>query len=214
MNSTKKQSLLSNKCFDETTEALATMFFGCNLKFNLVESPLFLKFVKCLNPHYTPPKVDKLKGPILESFHGVLRTKLWKDNVRKGTIMIDGWKNKSDNSKQVAVMIKPRHEKEIFLKSFDFSSTPENHIELLKVISESEKIAKHEFNVIADSFISDNAKNVRKAGIESSLIDYGCLAHIGNLYFNDIRNEKIYKRVHEVMVAFRQPQLESQVSIL
>lgn len=199
---------------EDITEALAAMVFGCNLKFNLVDSPFFKRFVHCLNPTYKTPGADKLKNTILDRFYANLQSKLRKDTPRKGTILIDGWKNKSSNTKQVAVMIKPRNEKEIFLTSFDYSSTSENHQELLKSVEEAGKVSIECYNVVADSIVTDNAANVIKTGQQPSLINYGCIAHVGNLYFKDVRDEKIYKKVHEVMVAFRHSQLESEVNII
>lgn len=193
------------------TESLAELFFGCNLKFSLIESTLFKKFVKLLNPQYKLPCVETLKTTLLDKTYESLRSQHLSRDQRKGTLQFDGWKNKSNHTQQVAVIVKPRNEKEVFVKSYDYTQVSENHEELLKSIQDASSIALNSFNIVVDSIVSDNAKNVRKAAKETGLINYGCFAHIGNLYLNDIRDVEIYEKVHDVMVAFKHTELQSKV---
>lgn len=128
--------------------------------------------------------------------------------------MIDGWKNKSNNTKQVSVMIKPRFQKEIFVKAFDFSTKSENAEALLETVNKSTDIALEKFNIRSYSFISDHAAAELKAGEDSALINYGCFAHAGNLYIKDVRDKFICLDVRDIMVIFRHPQMESKLKLL
>lgn len=197
----------------DINKALAKMCFGCNLPFSFVDSIFFRDFVKLLNPNYIPPTSKTLKTTMLDETYEQLHLQNYMKERVKGTLMIDGWKNSSNNSKQVAVMVKPKDGKEIFVKSYDYSMKSENHQELLATIEDASKVALDNFNIEVDSFISDNAAPVKKTGQESGLIFYTCNAHTGNLFFKDVRDENVYSLVHELMVKFRHSQLETNVSL-
>ena len=87
----------------EVDDALALMFFGCNLPFSLVESTLFKHFVNLLNPNYKSPTRKTLSETLLDKIFQKLQIKQHKEDVRIGTVMLDGWKNSSNNTKQVKI---------------------------------------------------------------------------------------------------------------
>ena len=99
-------------------------------------------------------------------------------------------------------MVKPRN---------DFSTTAADHVKLLEVLDEAKEKAKVTFNIEIDSYVSDHAAAEKKTGEKSGLIHYGCYSHAGNLYLKDIKNNEIYRDVHEIMVVFRNASLESRL---
>lgn len=194
--------------------ALSKLFFGCNLPFSVVESQYFKDFLKTLNDEYVPPGAKRLKTTLLDSIYSKLRSNQASKLPRRGILMLDGWKNSSNNTKQVAVMVKPQFEKELFLKSFDFSSKSADHVALLEAVTEASTMSEKEFNIIPYAFCSDNAAAEVKTGKMSRLISYTCHSHTGNLYLKDIHNEELFSKVHEIMIQFRQSSLETQLKNL
>ena len=85
----------------EIDNALALMFYGCNLPFSFVESTLFKHFVDLLNPRYKPPTRKTLSETLLDKTFQKLQNDKHKVDARVGTVMLDGWKNSSNNTKQV-----------------------------------------------------------------------------------------------------------------
>lgn len=201
MNSTLKKKL---------DEALIDTFAGDNLPFSLVESPMFKKFLFLLNPAYKPPCRKTLATTLLD---GCVKRQALKHNTkpRNGTLMLDGWKNSSNNTKQVAVMVKPNGEDEIFLKTYNFSTSRATHGALLEVIDDASLIALEKYHVNITAYVSDHASAEKKAGEESGLIHYGCHAHAGNLFLKDVKNGSTYDKVHAINLKFRNPQLESRL---
>lgn len=191
---------------------LGMLFIGGSLPFNLVDSIYFKTFVNLLDPEYKIPCRQTLSTTIVEGIHnGItqsLKTSYGKSN---GTLMIDGWKNSSNNTKTVTAIIKLHSGKEIFVKSYNFSDIPENHLNLLEVVTESSRIAKELFDVTFNAMTTDNAANMIKTGKETNLIAYGCKAHAGNLYLNDVHDASLYAEVHKIMVLFKHTRLQANV---
>lgn len=75
------------------------------------------------------------------------------------------------------------------------------------------KIAEEKYNLIIDSSITDNDFTARKSGRDSMLIDFGCMAHGGNLFVKDVRNGLIFLDVHNIMVTFRDVQLQAKICL-
>lgn len=73
--------------------------------------------------------------------------------------------------------------------------------------------AEKTFNLKFDSSITDNDYTARKSARESMLIDYGCMAHGGNLFVKDVRNASIFQEVHNIMVTFRDVQLQAKICL-
>lgn len=151
-------------------DALGVMIFGCNLPFSLVDSQLFKNFVYLLDPSYNIPSSKTLKTTVLNRIFEKFSKYLKQENEAKGTLMVDGWKNKSSNSKTVTTMIKPRFAKEIFLKSYDFSMLSENHENILEMMEDSKTIAKQMHNIDLDSVCTDHIIIVTYIFLNSSEI--------------------------------------------
>lgn len=206
--------MLTSKRKAEIDTALAILFFGCNLPFNLVDSRYFKDFLETLNPEYVPPGVKRLKTTLLDSVYHKLRNNEASKTARRGTLMLDGWKNSANNTKQIAILIQPQFGDAIFLKSFDFSSKSADHIALLEAVIEACNLSEKELNIVPYAYCSDNAAAEVKTGKVSQLISYTCHAHTGNLYLKDIRDEGLFNKVHDIMVQFRQSTLETQLKSL
>lgn len=192
--------------------ALGMAFITGNLSFNLVDSEHFRKFVNLLDPSYKVPSRQTLSTTIVNLVHSKVTSSLKLSTRSKtGTLMIDGWKNSSNNTKTVTAVVKPYFGTEIFLKSYDFSAKPEDHLNLLEIVRDASDLSKRLYDIEVESFVSDNAANMLKTGRESNLISYGCKAHTGNLYLNDVFDKLLYAEVHEIMVTFRNVQLQSCV---
>lgn len=192
--------------------ALGMMIIGGSLSFNLIESEFFKKFVNLLDPAYKIPCRQTLSTTILNKVHEKISSALKpKGTEMQGTLMIDGWRNSVAKKNTVTARVKPAFAEEIFLKSYDFSAKSENHENLLEVIDDAGALAKQRNNVEVTSCVTDNASNMLKTGRESNLISYGCKAHTGNLYLNDVFDKLIYEQVHEIMVCFRKIHLQQCV---
>lgn len=192
--------------------ALGLLIIGGSLSFSVVETEVFKSFVKILNPSYQIPTRQTLSKTIVDKIQSKIIKAIKPQKINlKGTLMIDGWKNTSNNTKTVTAIVKPENCVEIFLKSYDFSSTSEDHQNLLNVVYDASKLSDELFGVKINSFVSDNAANMIKTGKESNLIAYGCKAHVGNLYVNDVFDKTIYNQVHEIMVQYRNTTLQQLV---
>ena len=189
--------------------ALGMLFIAGSLSFNLVESPVFKKFVSILDPTYDVPTRQTLSTTIIEKVKTKIQTTLKPRTSVTGTLMIDGWKNTSNNSKTVTVIVKPQNMDEIFLKSYDFSKLPESHSNLLPVVEDAVQLSHDLYGIEVTSYVSDNAANMLKTGKESNLISYGCKAHTGNLYVQDVFSKPLFNKVHEILVQFKNTTLQT-----
>lgn len=192
--------------------ALGMLIVGGSLSFKLVESEVFRQFVSCLDPTYNIPSRQTLSTTIVEKVKAkvVEAIKPYHKGI-KGTLMIDGWKNSSNNTKSVAAMVKPEGGEGFFLKSYDFSIKSEDHFNLGLVVEDAKCVSSSTYGINITSYVSDNAANMLKTGKESKLIAYGCKAHVGNLYVNDVFDRTVYDEVHEVLIQFRQTNLQNMI---
>jgi Protein of unknown function (DUF 659) len=194
---------------ETVNRTLGMFFFACNIPFSVVESPFFLKFVRSLDPDYNPPTSKTLKGTIMNKVFNEIKQLLTRSSLENGTLMLDGWKNSTTNTKTVTAIVKPRFEPEFFLKSFDYSAKKEDHAAILETINESRAIAREMYNIDIDSVCTDHASPMLKASNLSDLTNYGCKAHAGNLYVNDIHDKDLYTSVHEIMIIFRNTKMQA-----
>lgn len=128
--------------------------------------------------------------------------------------MLDGWKNSASNRKEVAVLVKPRGEKEIFIASYDFTDISENTDHLAEILSDASEKSLEQYNIICDSICTDNANNVRAGARTMNVVDYGYKAHIGNLMLGDMANKKLKSDVREIIVCFRKSGLQDRITRL
>lgn len=193
---------------DKLDLALGLLIIGNNLSFSLVDSEVFKQFVYMLDPSYKIPCRQTLSTNILDKTYENVYSVLKPKKHVKGTLMIDGWKNTSNNTKTVTAILKPEEGVELFLKSFDFSEQSENHTNLLEIVMQSRELALSNFNMKVTSIVTDNAAVMRKTGHESNLINYGCKAHVANLYVSDIYDKDVYIPLHSIMVVFKNTRLQ------
>lgn len=192
--------------------ALGMMFIGGSLAFSLVETEVFKRFVSLLDSSYVIPTRQTLSSTIVNNVRSKIEiiVKPEKPGL-KGTLVIDGWKNSSNNTKTVTVVVKPENEDEIFLKAYNFSVISEDHLNLLDVVNDAIVLANQLYGINITSYVSDNASNMVKTGQESTLISYGCKAHVGNLYLNDVFDRDIFNEAHEMVVKFRNTALQQLI---
>lgn len=101
--------------------ALGKFFFGCNIPFNVINSKYFTNFMHELRPAYKPPCRQTLSGSLLDAVHK-LTVEHDLLNINAETVLvIDGWKNSSNNTKNVVVMLQTADGKMAFLESYDFT---------------------------------------------------------------------------------------------
>lgn len=183
---------------------LAQLFFGCNLPFSTVDSVHFEKFVNKLRPGYKIPHSNTLKSTLLDEAYSRELQKGHSQEKQYGTLMFDGWKNDNNQQRLVTTMIKPRNGKEMFLKSYDFTSRSEDIPNLLDMIIDASEKSSAMYNIEVEAVITDNAANVKGAARESFALDYTCLAHIGNLAVKDVYEyDMIGKPVRELISEFK-----------
>lgn len=76
---------MTKQKLEQIHDALATMFYGCNLPFNVVDSVLFKNFIELLNPLYKPPSSKTLRTTMLEAMYEKLRRVHFHKQLRRGT---------------------------------------------------------------------------------------------------------------------------------
>lgn len=190
--------------------------YACKEPFSIVESQHFRNFIKALNPGYKLPDRKTISNSLLNKCFDNLVQQEHCEKTEKATLLIDGWKNEANNIKQVVAMIKIRPSgKELLLKAYDLSREKIDALKVGEVMRDACEYGEKLFNLKIDSFISDNDFTMRRAGKDSMLIDYGCLAHEGNLFVHDVYDEKLYEKVHLMLVEYKSnTKLQSHISDL
>lgn len=197
-------------CKEEIDRLIARFIFGCNIPLSIVRNVYFQDLIKYLSPlDYQIPCIPTLSTTLLDSCYNELYDK--SSSKRRGTLFVDGWKNSSSNRKLVVTMVKPRGEPEILVDSFDFTDESGNAVNLKAKIHESCETAKEKLNLEIDSTCTDNEPAMRKAARESNLVNYGCLAHIGDLMVNDVHDVRLEQSVKSVLVLFRKSNLQERL---
>lgn len=121
---------------------LADHFFGDNIPLSVVESKFFKKFCYALNSNYRLPTRKTLSTTILERRHKIFIEHTKRDVRTSGVLLIDGWKNKNANTKNVVSMMRFSNKYNVFLDAWDFSTTSENAQNLNAVTDHSVLIAR------------------------------------------------------------------------
>lgn len=210
----KKSAEVKTK--DELDEKFALFMFACKEPFMIVENIHFRNFVHALNSSYAIPSRKTISKSLLDKCYENLVKEERCETRQRATMLVDGWKNKSTDAKYVVAMAKIRDSgKELLVRSYDLSDVKIDAEKILEVTVDATEVGENLFNLKIDSVISDNDSTMRKAGKDSMLIDYGCLAHQGNLFVGDIYDSKLYSSVHNVMVEFKSnTKLQSNVQKL
>lgn len=162
-----------------------------------------------LRPGYTPPSERRLAGELLDALHKkvVEETK----EILSGetvTMSLDGWSNIHNESLICTSVITTSGD--TFLTSTVDSSEHSHTAEYLcDVAKKSISECKEKFNVNVHSFVTDNARNVKKMREELAksddfdIIYYGCSAHILNLLAKDVECPSISKNVIKIAKYFK-----------
>lgn len=196
---------------DSIDLALAEFFFGCNISFNVVESDLFKRFVKILNPSYRVPSRKKLATNLLNRVYTRVTEKLKYTVPMRGVLLIDGWKNSSANTKNVVCTIQTQDGNSMFLNSWDFSELRETSDELARVIDEAAAMAKEKFNVDIYAVVSDNASTMMRMGRLVQVWHTTCHAHSGNLFLKSLVNGKFAQLINNLLREFKTPHAEREL---
>ncbi|XP_015118534.1 uncharacterized protein LOC107042145 [Diachasma alloeum] len=196
---------------DAIDVALAEFFFGCNVSFNVVESDLFRRFVKILNPSYKCPSRKKLATKLLDTIHVRVIEKMRYPEPMEGVLLIDGWKNSSANTKNVVCTIQTHDGNSIFLYSWDFSELRETGDELARVIDEAVAMAKEKFNVLIHAVVSDNASAMMRMGRLVEVWHSTCSSHSGNLFLKSLVDSKFAESINKLLREFKTPRAEREL---
>lgn len=194
---------------DKCNLTLAKLFFGCNIPFSVIESLHFKNFCQSLRPAYKVPTRKVLSGRLLDDvFMKFCQSNSFKKN---SALLIDGWKNESSNTKNVACMLHSSSGEAMFLESFDMTGVRETSTELCKIVESCIDLAKEKHNTDIYAVITDNAANMVKMGRLSTLWHLTCNAHTANLLAKDLVPSDITAKVKQILKAFHGPDLEKEL---
>lgn len=192
---------------------LAKFFYACNIPFNVVEHPEFIKTVKLLRPGYTPPTRKVLGGQLLDKITEDMQAEM-KEKIdgKSGSIAQDGWSNCHNDPIIATTLIVDG--KSYFLDSCDTGSMSKSAENCKKLCDDSMQTAKEKYNCSVKSVVTDNASNMAKmrAALKADdpeLTVYGCSAHLLNLLGEDLTPKDVMTHVKDVNKYFRNHQKPS-----
>ena len=201
--STEEKNLLDKE--------LARMIYATNTPFTFAEHREFRKFVQMLRPGYKPPSRLDVGGPLLEKVYDEDIEKCKKQlSGRSVTLDIDGWSNVHNEPVICASLIVDK--KSYLVKTVDTSGKPHTADYLAELTQDVIKESANRFNVKVKSFVTDNAANMvamkqklNRSEDEdiSSVVTYGCSAHIGNLLAKDLDNSAARNHVVQIVKHIR-----------
>lgn len=178
-----------------------------------MDSKYFKEFISELRPSYKLPCRQTLSTTILNTVHTQIteNDKRSIGQAQETVLLIDGWKNSSNNSKQVVTMLQTTDNKLCFLDSHDFTCISETGDELNKICEKSIESARAKFGTEIYAVVSDNAKNMMAMGRKSCLWHSTCSSHTGNLLAKDIIDKEIASKIRKVLVQFKTTDMERLV---
>lgn len=195
------------------------MIYGCGLPLNFVESTLVKDLFAELRPSYVLPSRSQVSGSLLDKTCEELQTEQSLGGM--ASLLVDGWKNSSANTKTVATFIHraakdPREVKLVFLKSYDFSVRREDGEALCEVVDDSRALAKTQYNTEVVAVVTDNASNMKKMGGLTPVWHSTCFAHSADLLMKDICKQwqPTMTRALTVVKEFRTPAAISAIRSL
>lgn len=189
-------------------------FFGCNIPFSVIDSSHFKSMISALNPYYKTPHSNTLKSTILENSFHEMTIENTSSVEAPGILMLDGYKNKANNRKNVTAIVKQIGKKEFVLKSYDATNIPETGDFISNIIVQASESSLNQHNIKIYAVCTDNANNMRMGTRNVNLLDYGCKAHLGNLFLGDVVKKELVNLVRRIVVAFRKPNLQEQICLL
>lgn len=102
-------------------DSIATFFFACRIPFNIVEHFFFKKMILKLRPGFKQymPSRKKLASTLLDRHYKMCIERDCKNMPDRTVLLLDGWKNKTSNEKNVAFMLhNPIEGKSFFIDSY------------------------------------------------------------------------------------------------
>lgn len=151
---TKEQNKrFADKCIE--------FFAKCNIPFAICEDESFRALIHELRPNMKIPTRKEMAGELLESCYEreIEKTRELVQGQRYGTILGDEWKNMSSNRKKVVTSMAAGPQF-VMIKSFDATKVSETGEYLLKVVKETQQIAKDLYGVTCNAVVTDNAPNM------------------------------------------------------
>lgn len=197
--------------------AIANFFFACNIPLSVIESPHFKCMISKLRPSYVKflPSRKVLSTKLLDESYNKCINDSAKAISRQSVLLIDGWKNTSNNSKNVVSIIHSAgaNSCRAFLKAFDMTGISETGDKLSEIVNDSTDIAKQLYNTNIYAVVSDNAANMVKMGknLEHVIWHSTCSSHTGNLLAKDVSNSSIAEKLNVVLREFKQSHLEKDI---
>lgn len=192
----------------EIDKALARFFFGCNIPFSVVDSDHFKSFIRAIRPSYVPPCRQTLSTTLLDEVSEELLIKNKKNSPKATTLIIDGWKNSSNNTKNVVTMLQKAGGQSTFLESYDFSDLRETGEMLAEICESSIEIARNRYGSRVYAVVSDNASNMMKMGRLTELWHSTCSSHTANLLAKDVIKVDVLNKMSSILKEYKHSNLE------
>lgn len=151
---TKEQNQrFAEKCID--------FFTKCNIPLAVCDNSSFKAFVQELRPCIKILTRKEMAGELLDKCYerSIESNRALVQGRRFGTIFGDGWKNMSNNKKNLVTSMGAGQDF-VMLKSFDATMTSETGDYILKAIKESQKLAIDLYGVTCNAVVTDNAPNM------------------------------------------------------
>jgi Protein of unknown function (DUF 659) len=190
---------------------VASLFFGCNIPFAVIDSQHMKNLMKKLMPTYRLPCSKTLRTTLLDKLYDEKASQEFDFEDQSAPLLIDGWKNEANNSKNVTVMLHSVVDRPIFLESFDFTKLSENGLELVRVVEESVSIAQQKHGVEIYAVVSDNAPAMLRMGRMTDLWHIACSSHTGDLLARDILITDTTDNLNAIVKEFKHPDLEQRI---
>lgn len=191
---------------------IGRFFVGCNIPFSIIDSSFFKEMVRELRPAYSPPCSKTLSTSILDKIYENVLTEDGRKLSAESVMLIDGWKNSANNTKQVVTIIHSSDGDNAFIDAVDLTGVPETGEELHEICNNSITIAKEKYNVDLYAVVSDNASNMKKMGrLSTNLIHTTCNSHTGNLLAKDVIDKEIATKVTSILKEFKNCNLEKLI---
>lgn len=205
---------MTSKEKDEIDTALAKFFFGCNIPFSVSNSDHFKNFIKIIRPSYAPPCRQTLATTLLDRVSKEIdnmNERHLSKHSKHTTLIIDGWKNSSNNTKNIVTMLQVVGGPSTFLASTDLSDSQETGEALAEILDQSVDLAKEKYGCEIYAVVSDNAANMIKMGRLSNLWHSTCSSHTGNLLVKDVLHLETINKVNLVLKEFKHTNLEKRL---
>lgn len=130
---------------------------------------------------------------------------------KHAVLLVDGWKNKTINTKNLVALIRLDNKQYVFLGSWDFSDKSETGEELTKTVNICVQLALEQYAIKIYVVVTDNAANMMKMGRTVDLWYLTCSSHSGNLLCKALVDNKFGGEVKSVINEFKNPFLQKKL---